>query len=99
MKNIYILIENIKIIEISIDVLKETITINNKEKIITKEQIKDLIRIIRNWDNEYHNSNIIDAESFLIKITTDKEIEIIKGKGNYPSNYKMLKEWISDLDE
>ena len=56
--------------EVYIDVLKETIIVNNQEQRINEEQIDDLIRIIRTWKNEYSNPNIIDAESFFIKIDT-----------------------------
>ena len=86
-------------IDIYIDVVKETIIINNKEQKITEEKIDDLIRIIRTWDNVYNNSNVIDSESFFIKINTNDGTEIIKGNGEYPDNYILLKEWISDLDE
>ena len=100
MNSIHILIENItNKIEIYIDVLKETIIINNKEKDITKEKIADLVRIIRTWNSEYTNPKIIDSESFLIKINTPEGTEIIKGSGDYPNNYLSLKEWISDLYE
>lgn len=86
-------------IDIYIDVVKETIIINNKEQKITEEKIDDLIRIIRTWDNVYNNSNVIDSETFFIKIDTNNGTEIIKGNGEYPNNYILLKEWISDLDE
>ena len=86
-------------IDIYIDVVKETIIINNKEQKITEEKIDDLIRIIRTWDNVYKNSNVIDSETFFIKIDTNNGTEIIKGNGEYPDNYILLKEWISDLDE
>ena len=85
--------------DIYIDVIKKIIIINNKEQKITEEQIYELIRIIRTWKNEYSNSNIIGAERFLIKIETKNETEIIKGSGEYPDNYILLKEWISDFDE
>jgi len=86
-------------IDIYIDVVKETIIINNKEQKITEEKIDDLIRIIRTWDNVYNNSNVIDSESFFIKINTNDGTEIIKGNGEYPDNYILLKEWISGFNE
>ena len=85
--------------EVYIDVLKQTIIVNNQEQKITEEQIDDLIRIIRTWKNEYSNPNIIDAESFFIKINTTDGTEIIKGSGEYPDNYILLKEWISGFNE
>ena len=100
MNSIEIIIDNkTENIDIYIDVVKETIIINNKEQKITEEKIDDLIRIIRTWDNVYNNSNVIDSETFFIKIDTNNGTEIIKGNGEYPNNYILLKEWISDLDE
>lgn len=86
-------------IEIYIDILKQTIIINDKEKRITENQIDNLIRIIRNWKNEYSNEILIDNESFFIKINNNNGYEVIKGIGEYPNNYISLKEWISDFDE
>lgn len=100
MNSIQIIIDNkISNIDIYIDVVKEAIIVNNKEKKITEEKIDDLIRIIRTWDNVYNNPNVIDSETFFIKIDTNDGTEIIKGNGEYPDNYILLKEWISDLDE
>ena len=95
-------------IEISINALGEYLIIyinaknkrlilNNIEKSITEEKIYDLLRIIRNWKGNYQNSKIMDGESFKIIINTNEGTNIIKGKGNYPSNYQEFKEWISDL--
>jgi len=98
MNSIEINIENINnIINIKIDTINKKININNLEKDITEEKIDALLRIIRTWDNVYQNSNLIDAESFEIKINTINETEIIKGKGNYPNDYKLLKEWIGEF--
>ena len=100
MNSIEIIIDNkISNIDIYINVIKETIIVNNQEQKITEEQIDDLIRIIRTWKNEYSNPNIIDAESFFIKINTTDGTEIIKGSGEYPDNYILLKEWISGFNE
>ena len=46
-----------------------------------------------------NNQNIIDAESFFIKINTTDGTEIIKGSGEYPKDYILLKEWISGFNE
>lgn len=86
-------------VDIYIDLVKETIIVNNKEQKITEEQIDDLVRIIRTWDNVYNNPNVIDAESFFIKIDTNSGTETIKGNGEYPDNYILLKEWISGFNE
>lgn len=100
MNSIEIVIDNKTLkTEIYIDNVKQTIIINNKEKEISKEKIEDLIRIIRTWKNNYHNQNVVDAESFFIKINLNSETEIIKGNGSYPENYILFKEWISDFNE
>lgn len=98
MNSIEIIIDN-KNIDIYIDIVRKIIITNNKEQKITEEKIDELIRIIRTWDNVYNNKNIIDAESFFIKVDTNEGIEIIKGSGEYPDNYILLKEWISDFYE
>ena len=85
---------------IYIDIKNNKTTINNQEKSITSEKIDELVRIIRTWDSIYQNqNNLIDSESFLVKIITNEGIEEIKGSGDYPNNYLSLKEWISDLNE
>ena len=85
---------------IYIDIKNNKTTINNQEKSITSEKIDELLRIIRTWDSIYQNqNNLIDSESFLVKIITNEGIEEIKGSGDYPNNYLSLKEWISDLNE
>lgn len=100
MNNIEIIIDNKTAnVDIYIDVVKQIIIVNNKEQKITEEQIDDLVRIIRTWDNVYNNPNVIDAESFFIKIDTNSGTEIIKGNGEYPDNYILLKEWISGFNE
>ena len=85
--------------DVYIDVVKKTIIVNNNDHKITEEQIDDLVRIIRTWKNEYNNQNVIDSESFFIKIDTNTGTEIIKGSGEYPDNYILLKEWLSGFNE
>lgn len=82
-----------------IDVKNNTITINNIKKVITNTQITDLIRIIRNWENEYYDDETIDGEYFNITIKSDDGDYIIKGRGNYPVNYKVFKDWIREIYE
>ena len=100
MNSIELIIDNkISNIDIYINVIKKTIIVNNKEQKISEEKIDDLLRIIRTWKNEYNNPNVIDAESFFIKINTTDGTEIIKGSGEYPKDYILLKEWISGFNE
>jgi len=85
--------------KILIDCVKKQVIIDNRMDLIKQDKIDDLIRIIRLWKNEYNGSEIIDGESFLIKINTGDMIEIIKGRGNYPDNYDNFKEWVSGFYE
>ena len=80
-----------------IDIKNNVVKINNKEKNIDDEDINNLIRIIRNWDNEYKSNKIIDGEQFIIKLNTSKGTEVIKGKGDYPKNYHAFKELVGRL--
>ena len=80
-----------------IDTNKKIVRVNNCEKPIDKEEINNLIRIIRNWDNEYKSDKIIDGEQFIIKLNTSKGTEVIKGKGDYPKNYHAFKDLVGRL--
>ena len=84
---------------IMIDIINNKIKTNNQIYNITKEKIEDLLRIIRTWHPVYKNKNYLDAESFLIKINDDIGTKIIKGQGEYPDNYQLFKEWISEFYE
>ena len=80
--------------------IKTFLKLNKKETSKSvEEQIDDLLRIIRTWSSVYKNKNYLDSESFLIKITDDSRTEIIKGQGDYPDNYQLFKEWISEFYE
>ena len=48
------------------------------------------------WKNEYGGSTTIDAEEFLVTVTTNKGKETFHGKGIFPHNYEALKELLSD---
>lgn len=96
MKSIEILVKSVGIEQkIMIDCVKKQIIIDNRMDLIKQEKIEELLRIIRLWKNEYSGLNVVDGESFLIRINTGNMIEIIQGKGNYPDNYNDFKEWIS----
>ena len=85
-------------IHIYINVEKNKMIINNKEIEIREDKIDELLRIIRLWDNSYENDdNQVDREAFLIILSTDEGIYNIKGKGSYPNNYNLFKEWIGEF--
>lgn len=99
MNSIEISINNIgNNINVFIDTINNKIIINEKEKSITKEQIDNLIRIIRTWKSVYQNkNNLIDSESFLIKVNTPEGTDTIKGNGEYPENYIAFKHWVGEF--
>ena len=87
-------------INIFIDAKNYKLTINNKTKDITEDQLDNLIRIIRTWNSNYpSDNNEIDKETFLIRINTDNEPDVIKGNGTYPDNYLAFKEWIGEFND
>ncbi len=75
---------------------KRTAYINDKKYQITDSYLEELEEIIYLWKNEYGSSNTIDAEEFLVTVTTNKGKETFHGKGIFPHNYEALKELLSD---
>ena len=74
--------------------------INNKKYSVTDDFLKDVVRTIRLWKNEYGNiSNVIDSEEFTITVKTKEKEEKFHGKGIFPKNYNYLKELLGDLYE
>jgi len=88
-----------EVLNILIDVKKNSILINNQYKKIEQEKIDELFRIIRLWKNEYSNYKIIDSEKFTIKIVNKNSVDIITGSGKYPDNYTVFKNWIEEVYE
>lgn len=100
MNSIEIVINNLySYKKINIDIQNSTITTNNGTNKITKSNIDKLLRIIRNWNNNYPSSNQIDSEKFIIKINDSNQISTITGNGSYPENYHLFKELIGELYE
>ena len=99
MNSIEIYINNIgNNLIIYIDIEKNKIKINDREKEITEEKLDNLIRIIRTWNNVYENNNSkIDNETFQININTNEGTDRIKGTGGYPENYSEFKDWIGEF--
>lgn len=81
-----------------IDCKKNRIVINNRIDFISQEKIDELLRIIRLWENHY-SGDLIDGDSFFIKINMENGYDIINGHGGYPENYLSFKEWISGFHE
>ena len=99
MKSIEIIINSIDSDKrLLIDCSQRRIIVNERIDFISQNKIDDLLRIIRLWKNQYFG-NLIDGESFFIKVNMDGNLEIIEGHGKYPNNYLNFKEWISDFYE
>jgi len=80
-----------------IDLLGKYIEINNNRIDINCNDINNLFKIIRLWNNKYVDNNIIDSEEFKINIYSSDGIEVIYGKGKYPNNYNELKDWVGGM--
>ncbi len=88
----------IKNIYIEIDCSTNTLTINGLEKTITNDKIDYLLRIIRLWPKDLYFKNNIDDESYKIEISYNSNVDCLKGKGKYPSNYQEFKNWIGEKE-
>lgn len=78
---------------IYIDIRNMQMKINNELNEITKEQVGELLRIIRTWPND-NNSKILDSEKIIIKIETDNITETIVGNSLSQKNYLELESWL-----
>ena len=78
---------------IFIDITNMQININGSIKKTTKEQINNLLRIIRTWSN-CNDSKTMDNQKFNI-IIDDKEV--ITGSTTLQDNYIELESWINEL--
>lgn len=87
------------VINILIDVKNNLMFINNIRKVILNEKINEFFRIIRNWEENYESSNLIDSERFSIKIVSGDVVDTIACNGTYPNNYIEFKRWIEDIYE
>ena len=76
---------------------EKTVYINDKKYDIELEKIKELIRIIRLWDNEYYNSSYFDGNNFEIVIYFDDKKETIKGTRSTPQNYEDFSNMIRSI--
>ena len=70
--------------------------VNNVEKRINEDKINELLNIIINWKNNYGLKGI-DMEEFNIEIISNDGTNKYSGKGIYPNNYHIFKEWVSEL--
>lgn len=69
----------------------------NKTLDITKEEIEELIRIIRVWDNEYMDNSYNDGISFCVKVYYDGKVDIMKGRRAVPENYEEFNKYVKKI--
>jgi len=69
--------------------------INNMEIHIKDEDIKDIIRIIRNWKKEYKSKTIDNMYS--IRVISDSEETVYKFIDDFPDDYYLLEELLGVL--
>lgn len=92
----------VKRIEIDIPKWKAIIVegeslINDKNILLDGSNMQDIIRIIRNWNNEYV-SNFIE-EIYSIKIILDNGEDIFKFYNRFPKDFYKLNEYLEELYE
>lgn len=97
-KTIEILITNGPITQIDalLDFEKNICICNNKESILNDDIKKEIVRILRNWENEYGSSKEIDSEEFVITVNADNK-DTFHGKGIYPDGYNRIKTILGEL--
>lgn len=69
----------------------------NKMLDITKEEIEELIRIIRVWDNEYIDNSYTDGINFCVKVHYDGKVDIMKGRRAVPDNYEDFNKYVKKI--
>lgn len=91
--NIEIIIKQgaISIFEIFVYPKNNICYINNKNYVIKKEAINQLLGILSGWKYEYGISNVVDAEEFIVKVSSDSQVTSYHGKGIYPNNYDVFR--------
>ena len=65
------------------------------EKDISSDFVSKLLRIVCLWKND--STSVIDGPSYLVRITTSKEVVDYKGKGNLPYNFKEFLDLIGTI--
>ena len=66
---------------------KNIVIIEGKPYEIKTEDIRELLRIIRNWDNAYYSSKGIDGNRFEVVVYSKGEKTIMRGLRKLPDNY------------
>lgn len=71
--------------------------INNKDIKLNDEDIDNIIRIIRNWNNNYTNNKVIGENHDYIYIYKNNHKHSYLFNNNYPSDINNLISYIGDM--
>ena len=71
--------------------------VNGKKISINEDNMKNIIRIIRNWEPSYKSDNAIEKEKYYIHLKTDKEESVINFIGSFPDDFYHLTDFLGGL--
>lgn len=69
--------------------------INDKIINLNNKNIQDIVRIIRNWNNEYKDNYELNIHS--IRVITDDFEEVYRFYNKYPNNFINLIKYLEEL--
>jgi hypothetical protein len=78
---------------------EELVLLNGKMKEIKTEKIKELIRIIRTWDNEYYDSSYVDGNKFEVVVYSNNSKDVMRGTRGLPRNYEAFSKLVKSIYE
>ena len=87
----------IPIVVVIIATIGIVIFINNKSIKLNKDDMENIIRIIRNWTHEYTNNKIIGESHDYINIYEDNKKYSYVFHNNYPTDMDNLISYIGDM--
>ena len=87
----------IKLMNYELVIKENTCYINNKSIKLNKEDMENIIRIIRNWTHEYTNNKIIGENHDYINIYEDNKKYSYAFHNNYPTDMDNLISYIGDM--
>lgn len=88
------------IVNLKLDNEKNLIELNGRE--LNKQvdsYIEKILTIVSSWKNNYFNPMIFDSENFEVQIIKNSESKKFIGAGNFPENYKELKDLIKEISK
>ena len=87
----------IKLIDYELIIESNICYINNKTIPLKEEDIDNIIRIIRNWNNNYTNKKVIGENNDYIYIYKNNKKYSYTFKNEYPKDIDNLTSYIGDM--